>query len=134
LDGIHVLIVDDDPDALRLQARVLELAGASVTTASDAAGALRSLDEQRFDVLVSDLAMPDFDGYDLIGRVRSKGYGAESLPALALTAFASAEDERRTLFTGFQDHLAKPVEPQHLVAAVAHLAGKRFGASPSSSS
>ncbi|HEY1066432.1 MAG TPA: response regulator, partial [Pirellulales bacterium] len=79
-------------------------------------------------VLLSDIGMPEQDGYDLIRQVRSRGRSGRDLPAVALTAFARAEDRRRALLAGFQMHVAKPVDPEELVAAVATLVG-RTGAS-----
>lgn len=125
LKGVKVLVVDDEPDARELVRRVLESADAAVITVGSAQEALERLIQEGPDVLVSDIGMPDEDGYDLIRRVRAlpqdKG-GAT--PALALTAFARSEDRQRAFMAGFQLHVAKPVEPSELVAVVASLAGK----------
>jgi len=75
------------------------------------------------EVLVSDIAMPDQDGYDLIRQVRSRGLTAKDLPAIALTAFAHNEDRRRALLAGFQLHVPKPIDPHDLTAVIASLAG-----------
>jgi len=124
LDGVRVLIVDDEPDARRLLTRVLEDAGAHVTAAASAAEALDALAKSRPDILVSDLGMPDEDGFDLIRRVRARGYSVKDLPAVALTAFVHKEDQRRTLLAGFQIHISKPVDPHDLTAVVASLSGR----------
>ncbi|HEX4055041.1 MAG TPA: ATP-binding protein [Tepidisphaeraceae bacterium] len=128
LDGLRVLVVDDDPDARRLLVKVLERAGAVVTAAGSAAEALEALAKERAtertDVLVSDLGMPDRDGYDLIREVRRRGYHAKDLPAVALTAFVHKDDAREALLAGFQVHLSKPVDPPDLTAVIASLAGR----------
>jgi PAS domain S-box-containing protein len=124
LDGLRVLAVDDEADARRLIAKVLEDAGATVTLASGAAEALEELAGARPDVLVSDLGMPEMDGFDLIREVRSGGRKAKDLPAVALTAFAHKEDQRRVLLAGFQVHVPKPVDPNDLLVTIASLAGR----------
>jgi CheY-like chemotaxis protein len=118
-----VLVVDDDRDARELLSRILEQAGAAVELAESAAEALAKLPRSRTDVLISDIGMPDADGYELIRRVRSlpSGDGAAT-PAIALTAFARSEDRTRALRAGYQLHIAKPVEPTELITAVASLA------------
>jgi CheY-like chemotaxis protein len=117
-----VLVVDDDEDARRLISAILEDCGCIVTTAPSVQDALARLEEQVPDVLLSDVGMPERDGYDLIRRVRSlpRDRGGD-LPAAALTAFARAEDRRRLLNEGFSMHLPKPIEPAELVAVVATL-------------
>jgi CheY-like chemotaxis protein len=124
LDGVRVLVVDDEEDARDLVSRVLQQDGAQVRSASSAAEALGAIDELRPDVLVSDIAMPGEDGYELIRklRLRDSSHGGR-LPAIALTAFARNEDRERALRAGYQTHLAKPVEPTRLSAAVAELTG-----------
>ncbi len=125
LKGVKVLVVDDEPDARELVRRVLESAEATVITVGSAQEALERLIQDRPDVLVSDIGMPDEDGYDLIRRVRALGQdNGGATPALALTAFARSEDRQRAFMAGFQLHVAKPVEPSELVAVVASLAGK----------
>ncbi|HEX3556884.1 MAG TPA: response regulator [Thermoanaerobaculia bacterium] len=121
LAGLRVLAVDDDPDTLDLVAELLSLRGAEVVPAPSAAAALAALQRFAPDVLVSDIGMPDRDGYDLIRDVRGLGHGPDDLPAVAVTAFTSAEDRRRALEAGFQVHLAKPVDPGVLTAVVARL-------------
>ncbi len=123
LQGVRVLIVDDEADTLELTRRVLGSYHALVVTASSVDAALTVLDGFQADVLISDLAMPGRDGYELIRSVR-ESIGPDQLPAAALTAFARPEDAVRAHDAGFQIHLAKPVEPEELVRVVAHLAGK----------
>ena len=125
LEGIRVLVVDDEPDALDLVARVLRRCHADVTVAASAAAALDVVQKSRPDVLLSDIAMPGEDGYELIRKIRQLDPPDRPLPAAALTAFARSEDRRRALNAGFQMHLAKPVEPGELTAAVADLASHR---------
>jgi CheY-like chemotaxis protein len=123
LEGVKVLVVEDDRDTLDLVRRVLEEHRAEVLTAGTATKALEILATARPDVLVSDLGLPETDGYELIRRIR--GMGADSggrIPAVALTAFARSEDRTRALRAGYQTHLAKPIEPAELVAAVASFA------------
>jgi CheY-like chemotaxis protein/anti-sigma regulatory factor (Ser/Thr protein kinase) len=124
LSGLHLLVVDDDTDARRLLTRVLEEAGAAVTTAASVAEAMELIEKVAPDVLLSDLGMPNEDGYDLIRQVRRSGYNSRKLPAVALTAFAGKEHEHRALLAGFQRHISKPVESKHLVLVVASLAGR----------
>jgi CheY-like chemotaxis protein len=127
LAGVSVLVVDDEPDARELLRRVLGACGATVTLAGSVKEALALVKELRPTVIVSDIGMPDEDGYLLIQRVRALGPAEGGLtPALALTAFARAEDRRRVLLAGFQMHLAKPAEASELTASVANLAGLMF--------
>jgi PAS domain S-box-containing protein len=122
LSGIHVLAIDDDEDALTLLRVVLELAGAEVTTVSSAVAALARIDEMKPEVLVVDLGMPEMDGFDFISRIRASSTPhVRNLPAAALTAFARSEDRTKALRSGFEMHLAKPVDPGELVASVATL-------------
>lgn len=128
LDGLRVLVVDDEADARRLLEKVLEGAGAIVTTAASVAEALDALAKQpatgKADVLVSDLGMPDQDGNDLIREVRRRGLHAKDLPAVALTAFVHKDDAREAVLAGFQVHIPKPVDPHDLTAIIASLAGR----------
>lgn len=126
LSGIRVLVVDDESDARQLVRRVLEDCGAEVTLADSVEEAIGLVERIRPDILVSDIGMPDEDGYDLIRKVRSR-VAAKALPAVALTAFARSEDRKRALLAGFQTHIAKPVDPSELVAVVASLV-ERTGA------
>ncbi len=123
LTGIHVLAVDDEEDALGLLRIVLEAAGATVVSLSSPAVALERIAEVKPQVLVIDLGMPEMDGFELISRIRkSKDPAVRSIPAAALTAFARSEDRTKALRSGFEMHLAKPVDPGELVASVATLA------------
>ena len=124
LDGLRVLVVEDEPDARRLLVKVLEAVGATVTAAASADEALDALPKVHPDVLVSDLGMPDQDGFDLIREVRRRGHNAKDLPAVALTAFVYKDDQRQTLLAGFQVHVPKPVDPRDLTAVIASLAGR----------
>ena len=120
LSGIKVLVVDDELDARQLIRRVLIECGAELAVAGSADEAMTLMESFRPDIMVSDVGMPDQDGYDLIRRVRAR-VAAKTLPAVALTAFARSEDRRRALLAGFQTHVSKPVEPAELVAVVASL-------------
>ena len=122
LHGVRVLAVDDDPDSLTLLRAVLETAGADVTTMSAPTEAVEGIRVTQPDAVLLDLGMPEIDGYELIRRIRaSNDVGVRQVPAAALTAFARAEDRTRALQSGFEMHLAKPVDPGELVAAVATL-------------
>ena len=122
LEGVRVMAVDDDADALGLLKDVLEAAGASVCTASSAAEALDVIGAFNADVLVADIGMPEIDGFELIRRIRAlDDPKLRDIPAAALTAFARSEDRTKALQTGFEMHLAKPVDPGELVASVAML-------------
>jgi len=123
LEGVRVLVVDDESDTLELSRQVLGGYHAQVETADSTDAALATLDAFHANVLVSDLSMPGRDGYELIRAVRIN-QSAESLPAAALTAFARPEDAVRAHDAGFQMHLAKPVEPEELARIVAQLAGR----------
>jgi PAS domain S-box-containing protein len=122
LRGVRVMAVDDEPDALGLMRLVLETAGAEVITESSPLTALATIATVKPHVLVVDLGMPEIDGYDFITRLRaSTDAGVRDIPAAALTAFARTEDRTRALQSGFEMHLAKPVDPAELVASVATL-------------
>jgi signal transduction histidine kinase/ActR/RegA family two-component response regulator len=127
LQGIRVLVVDDEPDAREVAARILALAGAEVAVAASAAEALDSLRSLCPDVLVSDIGMPERDGYSLLRAIRALPPPAGSIAAIALTAYARPEDIERALHAGFRAHIAKPVSPEALVEAVASLVDKRSG-------
>ncbi|MGD0140603.1 MAG: ATP-binding protein [Tepidisphaeraceae bacterium] len=125
LQGVKVLVVDDEQDARDLIKRVLEDCKAEVLTAGSAAEAMPILIQQKPDVLLSDIGMPQVDGYDFLRQVRSMtDQGGGKIPAIALTAFARSEDRTRALMSGYQVHLAKPVEPAELVATVASVVGR----------
>ena len=125
LDGLSVLIVDDEADARELFASILERAGASVLTARSARDALRILSDGDIDVLVSDIEMPGEDGYELISRVRADSTLPRTV-SIAVTAYARSVDRRRALDAGFDWHLPKPIEPAELVALIASLAGQQL--------
>ncbi len=126
LDGITVLVIDDEPDARDLLQRILEECGARVLLAESAAEGIEIVRRERPDMLVSDIGMPGEDGYELIRKVRAlKPDEGGRTPAAALTAFARAEDRTRALRAGYQTHVAKPIEPTELTAVVASLATKR---------
>ena len=123
LRGVHVLAVDDDADAVALMTQLLESAGARVSTARSADDALRLLEAELPQVLVTDLGMPRVDGFQLIEWIRNhRNPLVRGIPAAALTAYARSEDRVKALHAGFQIHLAKPIDPTELVAAVAALA------------
>ena len=123
LDGVQVLLVDDDSDTLQILTVVLAESNANVQTASSVAEALEMLQWCQPDVLVSDLAMPDEDGYSLIGKLRAReSEGHKTIPAVALTAYVRVEDRVRALSAGFNMFVPKPVEPNELIAAIASLA------------
>ncbi len=126
LDGVHVLVMDDEPDTRDLVSTALSHSGAQVTAVPSAAEALDALDRLRPDVLISDIGVPGEDGYSLMRKVRAREPERGGLmPALALTAYARVEDRVQALAAGFQMHVAKPVDPAELVAAVASLVGRR---------
>jgi signal transduction histidine kinase/DNA-binding response OmpR family regulator len=118
LSGLRVLVVDDQADARELLASVLHLHAAEVRAAGSAAEAIRILSEWQPEILISDISMPDTDGYEFIQQIRTQGL---SIPAIALTAHASGKDRVRALAAGFQMHLPKPVEPHELVISIASL-------------
>jgi signal transduction histidine kinase/ActR/RegA family two-component response regulator len=117
LRGVRVLFVDDNADARTFVGAALESAGAFVRTAGSAAEALTVFDREPFDIVLTDIGMPLVDGYDFVRHLRAHARGA-STPAIALTAYAGTDDERRALAAGFQRHVAKPVDPTELVNAV----------------
>jgi CheY-like chemotaxis protein len=128
LDGIRVLVVDDEPDARELVAYVLETCGMHVQAAGAVSEALAKLEGFTPNVIVSDIGMPNQDGYMLIRAIRALSDPAQKdIPAIALTAFALDEDRTRALAAGFTLHMAKPVEPSLLVSAVVALAGSAGG-------
>jgi CheY-like chemotaxis protein len=124
LDGLTILLVENEPDARSLVCAVLERCGARVLTAGGAADALEQLEQEMPAILLSDLALPDDEGYALIRRIRARADDLRSIPAAALTAFATPADRARALFAGYQAHIPKPLEPSELAAVVAALAGR----------
>jgi CheY-like chemotaxis protein len=126
LNGLKVLIVDDEPDARELLATLLKQRGAEVVVAASAKEALACITrcpaEQRPDVLVSDIGMPDEDGYMLIRQIRTLAPDQGGrIPAIALTAYARTEDRIKALASGFQSHVPKPVEPSEFITVLANL-------------
>jgi CheY-like chemotaxis protein len=120
LESMRVLVVEDEPDTREFLKRLLESHGAAVAVAVSADEALAALRGEPPDVLVSDIGLPDVDGYELMNRIRSGSPGEGSMiPAIALTAYARPEDRARALRSGYQTHLAKPVEPAELVMTIA---------------
>jgi PAS domain S-box-containing protein len=126
LAGISVLAVDDDLDALTMVREILEAGGAQVTTAESAIEALQLIEITQPDVLLADVGMPKMSGFELIARIRqSPNEAVREVPAAALTAYARSEDRANALRSGFQLHLAKPIDPAELMRAVASLAQRR---------
>jgi signal transduction histidine kinase/CHASE1-domain containing sensor protein/ActR/RegA family two-component response regulator len=127
LSGLNVLLVDDDSDTLALMATALTKRQANVTAVSSAGEAIQAITRKRPDVLVSDIAMPDEDGYGLIEKIRLLENGeTQNIPAVAITAYAKDEDRERALSSGFQIYLAKPVELTELISVVARAARRDF--------
>ncbi len=126
LDGLKVLIVDDEADAREMLALLLRQSGAEVMMAASAAEALaiftQDTAERKPDVLVSDIGMPGEDGYTLIRQVRALApEQGGRIPAIALTAYARTEDRIKALSSGFQSHVPKPIEPAEFITVVANL-------------
>lgn len=124
LEGVNVLVVDDDEDACRSVRSILQQRGAKVAVARSVAQALLMLESIQPDVLLSDLVPPGEDGYRFLEKLRAMKGNAQ-VPAVAVTACARLEDRQRALQAGFQEHVAKPVEPSHLTRVVATLAARR---------
>jgi NO-binding membrane sensor protein with MHYT domain/CheY-like chemotaxis protein/nitrogen-specific signal transduction histidine kinase len=117
LSGVRVLVIDDAPDTLDVLEQILSFSGAATMTAPGAGAALALLEREVPDVIVSDVGMPEVDGFELMRRIRGRGATA-AIPAIALTAFTRQDDRVRALQAGFTDYLAKPVEPAALAAAI----------------
>ncbi|MBA3923407.1 MAG: response regulator [Nostocaceae cyanobacterium] len=130
LSGVRVLIVDDEADSRELMAFALEMAGASVITAKTAGEALAALTQSLPDVILSDIGIPDMDGYMLMRQIRAlpPAQGG-NVPAIALTGYAGQLDQQQAFSVGFQLHLSKPVEINRLVNAIAQAAGKQYSGS-----
>ncbi len=122
LDGLRVLVVEDDDDTLQMLRHVLSDAGADVATAQSAAEGVEAFERHQPDVVLSDIGLPREDGYLFLNRIRGRGKRGATVPAAALTAFVAPEDYERTRAAGFQVHLSKPIEPARLTAVVASLA------------
>jgi CheY-like chemotaxis protein len=128
LNGICVMVVDDDADALRLVREVLESAGAEVMGAVSAEAALEHLKSRHPHVLISDLGMPQMDGFQFIRQIRNLAdTKLRHIPAAALTAYARSSDRARSLRAGYEMHISKPIEPAELVAAVGALLRRQTG-------
>jgi signal transduction histidine kinase/ActR/RegA family two-component response regulator len=128
LQGLPVLVVDDDPDILEFTARLLKQCGAEVSTASSGVEALAELERRSCRLLISDIGMPGMDGYEMIRRIRKhESDEVRSVWAIAMTAFSRAEDRARALTAGFQEHLPKPVDASELVAAIGAVRGEQRG-------
>jgi len=128
LQGLRILVVDDEPDSRELVATILQRWGGQVRCSQSAADALRMFKEWEPDLLISDLAMPEEDGFTLLRKVRKlKSKRAKQIPAVALSAYASDEDRSIALAQGFQMHLPKPIEPDNLVLSIAAALGRETG-------
>ena len=119
LETIRLLVVEDEADTLEFLRRLLTTHGATVLTAVNAGEALLLMRDEKPDLLISDIGLPEVDGYDLIQRVRREASPGRDIPAIALTAYARSEDRTRALRAGYQAHIAKPVEPNELLAMIA---------------
>ena len=125
LDDLHVLLVEDDDDSRKLLATMLKRYGARVTAAKSAKEALSVFDGELPDVMISDIGMPEQDGYELIRKVRAMPpERGGRIPAIALTGYASKKDRERALAAGYQQHIAKPIEQADMIAAIAKLVGQ----------
>ena len=134
LSGVRVLVIDDEADSLEFIAYILEQAGASVITATTADEAFAALTQSQLDVILSDIGMPDMDGYRLMQQIRARSpeqggtvlaFSEAMLPAIALTAYVAETDQQQAFSAGFQAHLSKPVDPERLVAAVSDLCNSK---------
>ena len=128
--GLRILVVDDEADAREVVSLILKQSGAEVLTASSAPEALAILKRESPQVLVADIEMPGEDGYSLIGRVRALSSRRSRTPAIAVTAYAGEQDRIRVLQAGFDLHVAKPIQPPELIAAIGRLAEASLGAPP----
>ncbi|MEA2339281.1 MAG: hypothetical protein QOE82_3288, partial [Thermoanaerobaculia bacterium] len=117
--GLHLLVIDDEPDSRRTICAILEQYGAIVTAASSAPDGLRLAGSRSFDVLLCDIAMPEQDGYSLIRSIRSAADERSRLPAIALTAYGRPAEREIALGEGFDEYLKKPVEPEELISLIA---------------
>ena len=125
LEGLRIVVVDDEADSRELVRAILTRCGGEVNCCESAAEAMKAIREWKPDLLVSDIGMPNEDGYSLIKKVRRLRSKRSKLPAVALTAYATKEDKARALETGFQMHVAKPIEPETLVMSIASTVGRK---------
>jgi CheY-like chemotaxis protein len=125
LAGVRILAVDDDADIRDLLRFILEQTGAEVRVVACATEVLDQLEQCLPEVLISDIGMPDIDGYTLMHQIRTLIPDAATIPAIALTAYASEVDQKQALTAGFQLHIAKPVDPEELIRAILNLNLKR---------
>jgi CheY-like chemotaxis protein/anti-sigma regulatory factor (Ser/Thr protein kinase) len=125
LENLRILVVDNETEALDLIAMELTQHGANVTGVTTAGEALNELERSTFDLLISDIGMPDVDGYELMRQVRrSESNKEKRIPAVALTGYARVQDRMRAILAGYNTHVPKPVEAKELVTVVASLAGR----------
>ncbi|WP_138499588.1 PAS domain-containing protein [Nostoc sp. PA-18-2419] len=125
-NGLQILIVDDDADTREFVGFLLEQKGALITTAASATEALATLAQSVPDLLISDLAMPEMDGYSLIGQIRAMSkQQSREIPVIALTAYVGESDRQQILAAGFKKHVAKPVQPIELLTSIADLIGQK---------
>ena len=122
--GVKVLVVDDEPDSRDLLMAILSRCGSDVRCSDSAAHAMEEVDQWSPDLLVSDIGMPNEDGFSLIKRVRGLKSSCAKIPAVALTAYATDEDRLQALSAGFQIHVAKPIEPESFVSCIAEVLGR----------
>jgi CheY-like chemotaxis protein/anti-sigma regulatory factor (Ser/Thr protein kinase) len=126
LKGLRILVVDDEADSRDLVSAILTRCGSDVNCCDSAAAGMKAFKSWKPDLLVSDIGMPVEDGYSLIKKVRKlKSKRAREIPAIALTAYATKEDRARTLSSGFQMHVAKPIDPEKLITSVAKAMGSK---------
>jgi CheY-like chemotaxis protein len=126
LDGLRVLLVDDNEDSLILTTFLLENTGLQVKTATSVLQALETIKQSKFDILISDIAMPEMDGYSLIRNIRGGSICEQrEIPAIALTALSSDESRSMALASGFQSYVNKPVEATVLLAEIKRVLSKK---------
>src|SRR6185436_11787015 len=124
LQGVKVLVVDDEPDSRDLLKTILSRCGSEVRCSESAAHAMLEFESWNPELLVSDIGMPNEDGYSLIRRVRELESDSARIPAVALTAYATDEDRSQALSAGFQIHVAKPIEPDSFLTSIASMLGR----------
>jgi PAS domain S-box-containing protein len=125
LAGLHLVVLDDDAALREILSLFLEGNGARVSSVSSVAEAMKTVYKERPDAVISDISMPEEDGYDFMRQLRAADHHDPPIPALALTAHARNEERERTLSAGFHAHMTKPVDMKELVAVVARLCGRR---------